>query len=467
MNLESLRPIVALGESDQREFKKTTGELRGGMESLCAFLNGSGGQVFFGVTEAGKIRGQDISDATLQEVAREIVKLDPPATVMQSRISVEATREVLVLEVSPGPQAPYCYNGRPYRRVTSTTSLMPQAEYKRRLLERSHALRRWENQVAARYRPADLDLEEIRWTLSDAREAGRLAAPTTDPLDALEKLKVIDNGQILQAAVVAFAKEMLPEYPQCALRLARFRGTTKNEFLDQRQITGHAFHLLREAELFLRRHLPVRGRLEPGVMQRQDEPLFPLAALREALVNALCHRDYSIHGGAVSVAIYDDRLEIESAGLLPFGLTVLDLKRKHPSKPRNPLLANLFYLRGLIERWGSGTQRLVELCVKAGHPEPQFEEAAGSVTVTFPIAGYSPPHRIEHDLTDRQRRILHILGDGRQRTAKQVTSEFGTPIASATLRRELTLLRDLGLIESGGHGRGAFWRLRRTPSSAE
>ncbi len=135
MNLETLRTIVALGESDQREFKKTTGELKGGIESLCAFLNGLGGQVFFGVTEAGTIRGQVISDATLQEVAREIVKLDPPATVMQSRVPVEATREVLVLEVSPGPQAPY-YNGRPYRRVTSTTSLMPQAEYERRLLER-------------------------------------------------------------------------------------------------------------------------------------------------------------------------------------------------------------------------------------------------------------------------------------------------------------------------------------------
>jgi ATP-dependent DNA helicase RecG len=144
MNLETLRTIVALGESDQREFKKTTGEIKGGIESLCAFLNGLGGRVFFGVTEAGKIRGQDISDATLQEVAREIVKRDPPATVMQSHVPVEATREVLVLEVSPGPQAPYCDNGRPYRRVTSTTSLMPQAEYERRLLERSHALRRWE-----------------------------------------------------------------------------------------------------------------------------------------------------------------------------------------------------------------------------------------------------------------------------------------------------------------------------------
>jgi ATP-dependent DNA helicase RecG len=339
---------------------------------------------------------------------------------------------------------------------------MPQAEYERRLLERGHALRRWENQPAERYRVDDLDLEEVRRTLAEAQFCGRLAVPTTDPVEALEKLRLIEAGRPLQAAVVAYAKEVFPDYPQCGLRMARFRGTTKNEFLDQRQIFGHAFLLLREAELFLRRHLPVRGRFEPGLMERQDEPLFPPLALREALVNALCHRDYSIYGGAVSVAVYDDRVEITSAGLLPFGLTVADLKRKHESKPRNPFLANLFYLRGLIERWGRGTQRIVELCVQAGHPEPEFEESAGSVTVSFPVAGYTPPHRVEHDLTDRQRRILHILGDGQRRSAKELAAQMGAPIPAATLRRELTLLRDLGLIESGGLGRGAYWRLRQT-----
>jgi len=108
--------------------------------------------------------------------------------------------------------------------------------------------------------------------------------------------------------------------------------------------------------VFIRRHLPVAGRFEAGVMERKDEPLFPPLALREGLVNALVHRDYSIPGGAVSVAIYDDRLEVISTGTLPFGLTVADLLRDHVSKPRNPLLADLFYRRGLI-------------ALGAGHPE--------------------------------------------------------------------------------------------------
>ena len=235
---------------------------------------------------------------------------------------------------------------------------------------------------------------------------------------------------------------------------------TKDEFLDQQQLTGHAFELLREADLFLRRHLPVAGRFEPGVLERIDEPLFPPLALREALVNALCHRDYSIAGGAVSVAIYDDRLEISSTGLLPFGLTVADLKRDHESYPRNPLLANVFYLRGLIERWGRGTQKIVELCVQAGHPEPEFEERAGSVTVRFIPSGYTPPHRVSHDLTERQRRILHALRDGDRRRSQYIREALDVNLPASTLRDDLVFLRSLGLIESAGRGAGAVWWLK-------
>ena len=100
-----------------------------------------------------------------------------------------------------------------------------------------------------------------------------------------------------------FAKDTFPNYPQCHLRLARFKGVDKTEFLDNRQAYGNAFVLLNEAMEFLFRHLPISGRFEPEKLERIDELLFPPAALREALVNGLCHRDYSIYGGALSVAI--------------------------------------------------------------------------------------------------------------------------------------------------------------------
>ena len=131
--------------------------------------------------------------------------------------------------------------------------------------------------------------------------------------------------------------------------------------------------LLDEAIHFIMRHIPVAGRIEPGALAMQDTPLYPPLALRGALVNALCHRDYTIPGGAVNVAIFDDRLEIISAGLLPADITVDDLKRNHVSFPRNPLIAEVLFRRGLIEQWGRRTQKIVDWCVAAGQSEPEFE----------------------------------------------------------------------------------------------
>jgi ATP-dependent DNA helicase RecG len=425
-------------------------------------LNTRGGRVLVGVSESGRILGQDIRDTTLKEIATQIARLEPATNILMKRVPIEGTREVIVFETDDRSQAPFMYKGRAYRRVSSTTSTMPQAEYERLLLQRNHPHRRWENQVAERYRLRNLNMKEVRQAVSDAVASGRLASAIVDPVEALDKLKLIDKGRLLQAAVVAFAKEVLPDYPQCALRMARFRGITKTEFVDQQQLTGNAFALLREADVFLRRHLPVAGRFEPGVLQRRDDPLFPPLAMREALVNAFCHRDYSIAGGAVAVAIFDDRLEVSSTGLLPGGLTVEDLRRTHQSQPRNPLLANVFYLRGLIERWGRGTQKIIELCVNAGHPEPEFIEQAGEVIVRFLVSGYVPPHRISHDLSDRQRRILHALRGGERFRASQILISL-TPMPSATvLRDELNLLRSFDLIEGSGRGAGARWWLKRS-----
>ena len=159
------------------------------------------------------------------------------------------------------------------------------------------------------------------------------------------------------------------------------------------------------------------------------------------------------------MAVYDDRLEVISTGTLPFGQTVADLVRDHVSKPRNPLLADLFYRRGLIEKWGRGTQEIIDLCVAAGHPPPEFEERAGDVVVRFIPSGYVPPHRVEHNLTDRQRRILHALRDGQPVKAEVIRLSINPALADRTLRHDLKLLKEWGLIRTSGRGAGAKWSL--------
>ncbi|GIV04367.1 MAG: ATP-dependent DNA helicase RecG [Fimbriimonadales bacterium] len=463
MDRNELEQLVRRGESETLEFKKSTAQLRRAMETLCGMLNGHGGRVLFGITPQGQIVGQTVTDKTLREVADQLRLFEPPGTIAQTRIALGDGKEVLVLEAQPDPtRRPYVFDGRPYQRVGPTTSVMPQETYQRLLSERPDSRTRWETLPAEGYGLADLDQEEILRTVRLGIAAGRVPESTgSDIPDILRRLGLLKDGRLNNAAIVLFGTRFLPDYPQCQLRMARFRGLDKSEFLDQRQIEGHAFALLDEAMLFLRRHLPVAGRIVPGLFEREDEPLFPLEALREALVNAFCHRDYTVVGGAVSLAIYDDRLEIWSDGTLPAGLTPDDLKRDHPSKPRNPLIAKVFYLRGVIERWGRGTQKIVELCVKAGHPEPEFGEQAGSVWVRFLPSGYIAPHRVAHDLTERQRELLQILAHHGPSPLREIRKRLSTPPSDRMIQEDLAHLRRLDLVESSGRGRGAVYRLRK------
>jgi ATP-dependent DNA helicase RecG len=171
--------------------------------------------------------------------------------------------------------------------------------------------------------------------------------------------------------------------------MARFRGVTKTEFMDQRQLRGPAFKLLEEAELFCQRHFPLPAKIVPEQLRRVETPLIPPDAMREILVNALIHRDYSIAGGAVSLGIFDDRVEVSSTGKYPNGITPEALKHEHLSVLRNPIIADVFHRTGLIEKWGRGTNRVAEMCEAAGIAPPEFKELTGGAVVTFrvPVAG--------------------------------------------------------------------------------
>lgn len=419
--------------------------------------------MLIGVTPSGRVVGQQVSDSTMRDITSVLERLEPPAHIDIERVPLDDGNEVLVLRTSElRAEVPFTFGGRPYRRVGTTTSVMPQEQYQLLLLQRTHSRHRWENTAVSRFDLADLDHEEILRTVRRGIEAGRLSEATgTDVGEILERLKLRSDRQILNAACVLFGKDPISDYPQCCLRLARFKGIDKSEFLDNRQVFGHAFHLLEEGMAFLLRHLPIAGRFEPGRIERIDEPFFPVAALREALVNALCHRDYSVTGGCVSAAIFDDRLEIWSDGTLPFGLKVVDLKRPHRSLPRNPFITGVFYRRGLVEEWGRGTQMIVDLCVRAGHPEPEFVEQTGAVGVRFLPSSYIAPHRVAHDLSERQRKVLAVLAKTGRLAFREIRGRLDRPPADRTLRDDLLHLKRLSLVESQGRGRGATWCLRR------
>jgi ATP-dependent DNA helicase RecG len=458
-----LEALVSGGESDRVEFKKTTGQRSDGAKTVSAMLNGEGGFVLFGVTDAGEIRGQEVTAKTLEDLVHELRKIEPQPLLSPERVPAADGRVVIVISVPGRTGGPYTYDGRPYVRQGPVTIPMPQDEYRRLILERAHPSHRWEIQPASEIGIQDLDAAEITRTIDEAVRRLRMEDPgTRDPEALLRGLNLIDqHGRLLNAAVVLFgrADRLLPHYSQCLLRLARFRGTDKTEFADNRQEVGNAFELLTRAQRFLRDHLPVAGRVVPNLFERADDPLYPPVALREALANALCHRDYGMAGGSVGVAIYDDRLEITSTGNLPFGLTPDDLKRPHASRPWNPLIASVFYRRGIIEQWGRGTIKILELTEQAGLVEPEFEQRGGEVVVRFFPQVYVPPTRVSRELSPLQQEILEVLASTGPARLSAIHFFLSADVAKATVKDNLQVLKQLGLVQMTGRTGGARWSL--------
>lgn len=483
MTPEGIAALVASGESEAREFKATTGTRREAAATVCAMLNQRGGHVLFGIAPDGRITGQQVSEQTVTEVSVEIQRIEPPAFPEIERIRISGDLEVIAVRVSPGTSPPYQYRGIAYLRVGNTTQTMSAAEYNRVLFERMHNEQRWENRPADGWTVDDLDAAEIRNTVAEAVRIGRLNEPGgRAPEDLLRGLGLLRGGILLRAAAVLFGntERIECEMPQCLLRVARFRGSDRSEFLDNRQFNGNTFTLLTSAERFLRDTLPIASRFESGRMTRIDEPLYPPLATREALANALCHRDYALGGGSIGLAVYDDCLEVTSTGPLHFGLTPNNLFAPHESRPWNPLIARTFYRRGIIEEWGRGTIRMADLAISAGLPRPEIEERSDCVTVRFRRADYvsSPPAREERllfgdaprsrrvdqvsaeaDLTEQQNAILALLHrSDRALALREIRSLTGQQTNERRLRQDLVTLKARGLVESTGRGRSARWK---------
>jgi ATP-dependent DNA helicase RecG len=454
MNLPELQTIVAAGEGRRLELKRSTGELRRGLQTACAFLNGEGGHVVFGVAPDGTIVGQDVSDQTLRDIAQEMEAFEPPARFETRRVELPSRREVLVLDVNGRSDAmPFTFEGRAYERVSSTTRQMPKERYEQLLLDRMHSTHRWENQEAEHTTLADIDRDEVQRVVAMAREAHRLSEPLGRDVErALDRLGVRRDGRMLRAAVVLFGTRFLPDFPQCSLRLARFRGTDKSEFIDQKWLHGPAVRLLDQAQLFADQHLPVAARVVPEQVRRLETPLIPPDALREIMVNALIHRDYTIAGGAVSLAIFDDRVEVWSAGQLPAGVTPEMLTRDHNSVPRNPIIAETFHRAGLIEMWGRGTNRVVEMCRDHGIASPEFQQVGPWVVVTFRVkvgtTRVATPHETPHETPQVTPQVAAVLDAARTpRSRTELLAAAGLGDREYFRTRYLEVLLRAGWIE--------------------
>ena len=276
-NLKQLSALLRQGEGPVLEFKRSTGELKEGMQTLCAFLNGTGGMALFGVRPDGKAEGQDVSDQTLRDIAQALDRFEPPVNVPVERLPFGKGREILVLRVKgTSDSVPFTFEGRPYERVGSTTRKMSQETYEKLLLERGHAKRRWENLPADGLALKDLDRKEILRTRELAIQQNRISPDTSRDIgEILDRLGLRAAGVLTQAAQMLYGKRFLPDYPQCLLKMGRFRGTEiTGEIVDNRQEHMHAFAMVREGMAFLERTMPLGARFPKGTVFREDRSRF-------------------------------------------------------------------------------------------------------------------------------------------------------------------------------------------------
>lgn len=465
MNIDQLRQLVKQGESDHLEFKNSTSQLKPALETACAFLNLKGGFIIFGVKNNGELIGQNVSDNTKQEIAKEIRKIEPHVSIGIHYLPLNDEKQIILLDIPEGKHVPYIYDGRPFERVASTTSRMTQHQYEQLIIKRNYLNHDWEEHLTDEFAIDDLDHQEIMNTVKEGINKNRISPEAIEHSveQILDNFKLIKDGRLTNAAVVLFAKNPEKIFSRCEIKMARFRGRTKLEgFIDNQMERGNAFQLITLAHHFANRHLPIASYFVPGKLQRVDEPAVPQLALREALINAFCHRDYNVRASTTSFAIYDDRLELwNPGGLLP-AIKLDQLKGPHNSYPRNELIANVFYKRGWIEKWGTGTTRMIEYCRANNTPEPEFTDSPNGFSVIFNFketmnTGFSLQTTL--NLSLRQMEIIEVLKTSDTMSLKEIRLQLPTLLAERTIRQNLNELKIKGIVTSIGKARTTKWQL--------
>jgi len=372
--------IIAGGESETVEFKTSFG--KDVIETAVAFANTRGGIVLIGVSDAGTVSGQVFGREALRDYVNRIAVATELSVIPDAEMVLIGESEVMALSVSEFPLKPVATRGRCYRRSGSNTRQMTPSEIAEMHLHSTG--QSMDAVIVSRKTTADIDLnavqEYMRWA---AKQGRRNFSEKDDPLRVLKKLELIRSEQeITRAAILLFGKNPQSPLTQAVVHAGRLRE--KVHIMDNRIIDGSIISQVEETVEFIKKNLHVRFEIT-GDPQRREIWDYPLPALREAVINAIVHRDYG-DTADIQIKIFEDALQVWSPGFLPFNITVDDLfDPEHTSKPRNKLVAQIFYDLGLIERYGSGIRRILESCQDAGLLEPVFENFSGGFRIKFTV----------------------------------------------------------------------------------
>jgi len=306
----------------------------------------------------------------------------------------------------------------------------------------------WDARVCEDASLEDIEEDKVRWFLRRARYERRLELdPETPFREALDKLELLREGKPTNAAILLFGRKPQSFFIQSETRCARFKGAKPLEFIDMKVFGGNIIDQREDAVEFVKEHIKLHAKIVG--MERVERWEYPIDAIREAITNAICHMDYEISAN-VQVRIFDDRIEIWGCGHLPEPLTVEDLKQRHRSILRNPLVGKCFFWIKFIEQWGTGTNRIIDACLDYGLPEPVFEELSGSLVVTL-RKGITEELLREKGLNERQIKAVSYIREKGGITNKGYQVLFD--VSRITVTRDFKLLEGEGILKRIGKGK--------------
>jgi ATP-dependent DNA helicase RecG len=359
--LDDINLIISEGESHTVEFKETADKSL--PSEVCAFANASGGKVFIGIDDSGRIVGTDVSNAARSRVQDTINKIEP-----HLKVDIEILDDIMVIDVPEGTQKPYsCPQGFYLRSGPNSQKL-----------GRDSIIEFFQTEGRVRY--DEIIREDLPITEKFNKAAYKHYIESAEISDVLGRNAILKN---LNCAGEAGGKLCFTNAGALFFRIndgdvlfrhaeivcALYKGIDKAYVLDAKELSGDIVSNVDDAMLFLEKHLNVRFKIE--ALQRENILELPKDALREAVVNAVCHRDYFEKGARVMVEVFDDRVEITSPGGVCKGITPENFGTI--SITRNSIIASMFYRIGYIEQMGTGIMRMKKSTREAHVAEPTFE----------------------------------------------------------------------------------------------
>lgn len=434
--------LLGQPEGKTLEFKRDLSAPAGVLRTITAFANTAGGVLIVGVEDQSHhVRGLPDPLNTEERLANLISDRIHPRLVPDLEVVPWRRTYLLAVRVHPSPIRPHLLTLKggyrnAYVRVGSTNRAAGEllTEEMRRTSRRT-----------------GFDEEAMPGLNSEAIDF-RAASELFEPIRTICEKDLVNLGLLTThqgrkvptvGGMLLFGCDRDAHFPDAWIHVGCFEGTNRSRIIDQQYLLGSLIVAIDDAISFVQKH-SLRG-VEIGTPRSSDRWSVPMIAVREALVNAVVHADYSQQGGPVRLSMFSDRLEVESPGLLPFGLTIDDLSQG-VSKLRNRVLGRVFHELGLVERWGSGIGRMAEACRETGLAPPVFEEIGFRFRVTLSLLSIASPPDEDMDQT-----ILEALSDGSGLRTSEVASVIG--LSTRATRTRLARLVARGLVREVGTSR--------------